>query len=491
MDSSSSRGRPLALAATDPIAPAVEPPCGVAGQVLAGKYRLAREIGRGGMGSVWQADRLDWGGSPVALKLITLPDTPLTRARVQREVHAATALRSTHVVQVLDHGVDEATGVTFIAMELLEGESLGNRLRRLQVLSPREMLRVVSHIGRALARAHAAGLVHRDLKPDNVFFVDNHDEPIIKVLDFGLAKAFDVTLDSRAQTVTGNVVGTPLYMSPEQLRPSSGGAGPLNDLWSLAVIVFECLVGRRPFVANSLPELTLLLWTERRPIPSQLGTVPPAFDAWFARATHPDVKARFQDVEELVAALHEVCGSSPPERPAAQGKRTVQSRTFSLDAVTRQAESAALVRRGWAVRFAVVVALLAGIGTAFAWQQRSAVVAERATTTAPQALTPWEAASPRQQGAAAPEPGIVSLDHPAAEVSIHGVPGATALGVQPSGVRPSEVPPPAAAASAASVSAPTKARKTKPRKQKVTNAEPQRTTETPDELAEPSAVREY
>jgi serine/threonine protein kinase len=489
MDTSAGGGA-IGLATTDPdpIEPTADAPCGVPNQLLAGKYRLVREIGRGGMGSVWQADRLDWGGSPVALKLITLPDTPLTRARVRREVHAATTLRSTHVVQVLDHGVDEATGVTFIAMELLEGESLGNRLRRLHVLSPSEVMRVVSHVGRALSRAHAAGVVHRDLKPDNVYFVDNHEEPIIKVLDFGLAKAFDVSLDSRARTVPGSAVGTPRYMSPEQLRPGSGTVGPLSDLWSLAVMVFECLIGRPPFVANTLPELTLQLWAEKRPVPSELGVVPTGFDTWFAKATHPDVDARFQDVAELVAALSDICASSPMALPAVHRERGFQPRPSSLVPVTRQAETTALSRRRSAVRFSVIGAILLGITSAFVWVNRSTAVTQRPTSAAPRALTPTQPTP-----LPGPQSEVTPVPHRALPPAQQGdvTPAATAAPVGLSSPTVRVVPALVAPAASGIGPEPARARAKKPRKAKLVREERRPTSDTSDELAQPSAVREF
>jgi hypothetical protein len=169
-----------------------------------------------------------------------------------------------------------------------------------------------------------------------------------------------------------------------------------------------------------------------------------------------------------------------------QREKSFLSRTSSLDAVTRQAETAALARRRSAVRFGVVVALLAGIGTAFASHQRSAAIATRATTTAaPQALTPSGPALPQKPAGDARGPAAASLDDLREEAATHGAPGAT-------GVRPNELTPPApAAAATTSVLAPTKAQRTKSRKRKVSSAKPQPTAETTDDLAEPSVLREY
>src|SRR5690349_20392775 len=157
----------------------------VAGSILGGKYRLISEIGRGGMGSVWRAEHLAWE-APVALKIMNRDITarPEAVARFEREVRLAAGLRSPHVVQVLDHGVDEATRTPFIAMELLEGESLARRLRREEALSPSATYPTFSDIVPALTRAHGAGLVHRGLEPDNVFLCRNQDQTVPKLPAF-------------------------------------------------------------------------------------------------------------------------------------------------------------------------------------------------------------------------------------------------------------------------------------------------------------------
>ncbi len=156
--------------------------------ILAGKYRLVRQLGRGGMGSVWFAYHLTLQ-APVAIKLMD-PEIATNAESLHRflnEAKAAAALRSPHVVQVLDHGVDH--GVPYIVMELLEGESLGDRLAARGGLTPVETSRIVTQIARALSRAHDAGIIHRDLKPENVFLVRNDEEEVVKILDFGVAKS--------------------------------------------------------------------------------------------------------------------------------------------------------------------------------------------------------------------------------------------------------------------------------------------------------------
>src|SRR5262245_3579430 len=157
------------------------------GLVLAGRYRLEEKLGEGGMGTVWKCEHLVLC-APVAVKVL---DRDVSRDeeahdRFIREARAAATLRSPHVVQILDYGIDE--GYPYIAMELLEGETLQKRLARLGKLTPIDTARIIAHVARAVGRAHEAGIIHRDLKPENVFIVRNEDAEISKVLDFGVAK---------------------------------------------------------------------------------------------------------------------------------------------------------------------------------------------------------------------------------------------------------------------------------------------------------------
>ena len=291
--------------------------------VIAGKYRLIRQLGQGGMGSVWLAEHLTLC-SQVAIKLIhvDMASSPEVLGRFLREAQAAASLRSPHVVQILDHGVD--SGTPYIAMELLEGESLADRLARVGRLEPAVLARVMTEIGRAIGRAHEAGIVHRDLKPDNVFLVRNDDDEITKVLDFGIAKATGPGAGSlgaaaSSATRTGAVLGTPYYMSPEQAE----GARSLDhrtDIWAMGVIAFECLLGRRPFDAETLGGLLLAICTRPIPIPSQSAIVPVGFDAWFARACNRDLAQRFPSARDAAFELKRICdGSAGFHSPHASG----------------------------------------------------------------------------------------------------------------------------------------------------------------------------
>src|SRR5262249_1729586 len=182
-----------------------------AGRVLNQRYRLIRPVGQGSQASVWVAEHLALQ-THVAVKLIDpeLAKREDARERFQREATAAAQLRSAHVVQILDHGIDGTQ--PFIVMELLEGEDLFERLNKRNRLTLREASRVVTQVARALTRAHQAGIVHRDLKPENVFLVPNDDDEIVKVLDFGVAKVSDPAKQTMRKTGVGTLVGTPHYM---------------------------------------------------------------------------------------------------------------------------------------------------------------------------------------------------------------------------------------------------------------------------------------
>jgi serine/threonine protein kinase len=275
-----------------------------AGQVLGGRYRLVDRLGGGGMGSVWRAEHLSLN-SPVAIKVID-PATarePDALHRFLREARTAAALRSPHVVQILDYGVDGDN--PYIVMELLEGESLAERLNRQACLGARETARVIQHISRALGRAHEAGIVHRDLKPENVFIVKNDDDVVVKVLDFGIVKAapnaFGASTGGNA-TRTGTLLGTPYFMSPEQAE----GVKSLDhraDIWALGVLAYRCLLGKLPFTGDSVGRLILEICSRPLPVPSERGPVPDGFDAWFATACAREPSARFESAKRAASEL--------------------------------------------------------------------------------------------------------------------------------------------------------------------------------------------
>jgi eukaryotic-like serine/threonine-protein kinase len=277
----------------------------LAGQVLADKYLLIDRLGEGGFGSIWRAEHQVLR-SPVAVKLIDLDMARKDGAveRFLREAQATAALRSPHVVQVLDYGVDG--NQPFIVMELLEGENLADRIQRVGALPPLEVVRIVTHVARAIGKAQELGIVHRDLKPENIFLVNNGDEEIAKVLDFGVAKiASPVEFEQNTRTKTGSLIGTPYYMSPEQVQGNKA-VDHRSDLWALGVIAFEMMTGRRPFDGEALGDLVLTICVRSIAVPSAVAAVPAGFDVWFARAVERNPDARFQSSREMALALLQV-----------------------------------------------------------------------------------------------------------------------------------------------------------------------------------------
>jgi serine/threonine protein kinase len=263
------------------------------------------------MGSVWRAERLGWQ-APVAIKVMNPADADDARARDRfvREARLVASLRSVHVVQVLDDGVDDESGLPFMVMELLEGETLAERLHRVKRLKAPIVAQIISQIARALARAHDAGMVHRDLKPDNILIVRNDDEEVIKVLDFGIAKSLDAPQKLAHRTHSGHMLGTPAYMSPEQFT-NSAAIDHRADLWSLGVIACECLTGARPFEGDNLVRLAINVCSGRAPLPSSLGQVPDGFDAWFSRALARNPDERFPSARIMAEELRGLFGQIP------------------------------------------------------------------------------------------------------------------------------------------------------------------------------------
>jgi serine/threonine protein kinase len=280
----------------------------VTGEVLAGKFRLERLIGSGGMGSVWRAWNLQLE-IPVALKVMAanIAEQPGVVERFEREAKAAAQIRGRHVVNIYEHGVHE--GLPYMVMELLEGEDLNQRLRRERRLSLPATARVVGDLCKALGRAHELGIIHRDLKPANVFLARDGDDEVVKVLDFGVAKLTQGG-DGGLVTATGQIMGTPIYMSPEHIQASKH-VDPRADLWSLGVIAFRALAGQLPF-RGSIFQVTTEILSGPVPVPSSVAPdLPPAVDAFFARALARDIDRRFQTARELSDAFGELLAGAP------------------------------------------------------------------------------------------------------------------------------------------------------------------------------------
>jgi serine/threonine-protein kinase len=275
--------------------------------VIADRFRLIRQLGQGGMGSVWLATHLALD-IPCAVKFIEgeIAQLPEAQARFEREAKAAAQLRSPNVVQILDHGVWQ--GTPYIAMELLDGEDFGKRLAKLGRMPPADVIRIITQVCRALGKAHGAGVVHRDLKPDNIYLVPDDDREIAKVLDFGIAKTTG-GIDG-SNTKTGAMLGTPYYMSPEQAQ-GTRAVDARSDLWSLAVIAFQALTGRLPFESEALGDLLVKIIVAPIPSPREFAPdLPPTFDAWWHKASQRDPTQRYQTARELAESLALAFGQS-------------------------------------------------------------------------------------------------------------------------------------------------------------------------------------
>ena len=278
-----------------------------------GPYRIEAALGAGGMGEVYRAHdpRL---GRDVAVKILheALATHPEALARFEREARAVAALNDPHIVAIHDIGTD--AGRVFVAMELLRGETLRARLEG-GPLPVADAVAIAAQVAAALAVAHAAGIVHRDLKPENVWLGDDGS---VKLLDFGIARTFAAEGEETRTNLTlpGVLIGTTAYMAPEQIKGET--AGPAADVWALGVVLWEMLVGRRPFQAPTAAETMSAIL--REPLPEPLVAVPAPLAAILARCLKKRASERFQSSADLAFALTSL--SSPVAPPVRAGERS-------------------------------------------------------------------------------------------------------------------------------------------------------------------------
>ncbi|HEY4117674.1 MAG TPA: serine/threonine-protein kinase [Byssovorax sp.] len=276
------------------------------GTVLAGKYRITREIGRGGMAAVYEAENVDIG-KRVAIKVLAqeLTTSAIVVERFLREARAAAAIRSPYICDVYDSGRLE-DGRPFLVLELLEGESLYERMTKIRYLDVDTTVHVIVQTCRGLTKAHAANIVHRDLKPENIFLTkDEEGNLLAKILDFGLAK-FYAPMGNEGQpqqarlTREGAVFGTPAYMSPEQVR-GQGAVDHRADLWALGCITYECVTGKTVWSTEQGVAMTFAqIANAPIPRPNALrADLPPEFTAWFDKALDRNIERRFQSAREF------------------------------------------------------------------------------------------------------------------------------------------------------------------------------------------------
>jgi eukaryotic-like serine/threonine-protein kinase len=343
-----------------------------AGRCLGGRYQMEVRLAAGGMGEVWAARDL-LAARPVAVKVLGGAFAGDDRAaeRLRREARAAARLDHPNIARILDLG--EQDGRPYLVMELLEGESLAARIDRAGPMAPAEAARVVAAVADALQAAHSAGVVHRDVKPGNVFLTSGGE---VKVLDFGIAWA-----SGEAGLTTGDLLGTAAYLAPE--RALGRPAAPAADLYSLGVVLYELLAGRRPFQGGSDIELAMAQ-VNARPTPLALvaPSTPPPLAAACEAALAKDPAARPPSAAAFARLLRSPAPSAPPTRPLPSAE----------PAPTRPAGRPA--RRGLLVALLLAVAALAALpalaGGLVPWageraQQPFAVRAPDATGPAPAA----------------------------------------------------------------------------------------------------------
>lgn len=400
------------------------------GLVIDARYRLVDRLGKGGMGEVWRATHLALRND-VAIKIIPCDGREEAVHRAMLEARATALLDSPYVVRVFDLG--EETDFVYIAMELLSGEPLDRRLHREKQLSVVETIRIAREVGRGIDHAHARGVVHRDLKPSNIFLMRSGDVETAKVVDFGVAKllgASDSMTELNFRTKEGLVVGTPAYMSREQVLGEA--VDHRSDLWSLAIILYECLAGELPWNATNMQEqlaqIASCVGRVPKPLPSFPGLV-----SWFRIALSPQLEERFATAEELVSAfeLAVVSTEPPPEAKTTQVATPVAlGRTPASPSRTSVAPTEPpTVRRGLRRLAAVATALGLLFAVAVVWNARAGSREASEPTgpappprgqgarTSPEADSPSSSAASASAGdppAPAPQPSVLVEPTPSA-----------------------------------------------------------------------------
>ncbi|WP_438034822.1 serine/threonine-protein kinase [Sorangium sp. So ce204] len=317
------------------------------GALFCGRYEVVRCIKAGAMGAVYEVlDTVTHSRRALKVMLPGIVDDPDLRVRFAQEAKITGGVESDHIVRVSDAGIDASSRMPFLVMDLLRGEELGSMLRRRGPLPPAEVVTYLFQVALALEKTHAAGIVHRDLKPENLFVTSRDDgTPCIKILDFGIAK-----VAAQSSQAKGTVpIGTPLYMSPEQIR-GDGDIGPRADLYALGHIAHAVLSGEAYWTAEMkaapsiFPVLSRILAGPLEP-PSVRSAwrgvvLPPAFDAWFLRATALRPEHRFEGARAAVGALVEALGLSSPRASLPSHHRLLPETAIPIEGAGAQAVQA-------------------------------------------------------------------------------------------------------------------------------------------------------
>jgi eukaryotic-like serine/threonine-protein kinase len=327
-----------------------------AGSSIGERYSLVRALDRGGMGTVWEA--CDVSGSAVAIKFLSYSvANPAALRRFRREAKALEHLNHPNVVRIIDHGLED--NVPFIAMELLKGQSLRSLLQS-GPLPPRQALEVLRDTALGLGAAHALGIVHRDVKPSNLFLCSGEARSLTKVIDFGIATGDRFETDSQGST-TG-MIGSPAYMSPEQARGER--LDHSADVWSLAVVAFQMLTGREPFSGANIPETLQRICSGRVPRASELASgLPAGIDKIFQRAFAAKPDQRIASLTELMTALQTAYRAAPNVAATrlAPNKTGRSDTTLSFGVVDARAARLPGGGRAWLVAIALITAAVAAL----------------------------------------------------------------------------------------------------------------------------------
>ena len=285
------------------------------GTVIGERYRVVRQLGRGGMGAVFLVEHIHTD-EQLALKILnaSVASDKVAIERFRREARTPARINSDHGVRVTDADVSaELNGIPFLVMEYLRGEGLEKRVAQLGPLPAEEVVLYLRQVARALDKAHTLGIIHRDLKPENLFLTTREDgTPCVKILDFGIAK---ITGDASrellrdAATTTGQIFGTPLYMSPEQAKADSSKVCPQTDVWALGIIAYRLLTARDIWTAETITHLIAQIAYEPMPVPSENGSpLGHDFDKWFAVCCARESSDRYATAGEAVTALSKALG---------------------------------------------------------------------------------------------------------------------------------------------------------------------------------------
>ncbi|HRI72153.1 MAG TPA: protein kinase, partial [Polyangium sp.] len=292
----------------------------VVGAIFAGRYRVERRIAAGGMGAVYEVMHLETSRRR-ALKVMhpDLCQNDESRDRFRQEASVTAQIESEYIVDVFDAGVDATTGMPYLVMELLQGEEISKRIKRLERLSSHDTVLYLHQAALALDKTHRSRIVHRDLKPDNLYLCEREDgPPRIKLLDFGIAK---IVAANAASANATQAVGTPLYMAPEQFLAESA-VSAATDLYALGMIAYTMLVGQTYWFEESKKGANVFAFAAYATMgPQEKASVralrngiviPVGFDAWFSKATARKPTERFPTASAMVAALSEALGLPPP-----------------------------------------------------------------------------------------------------------------------------------------------------------------------------------